>query len=765
MKTTTTSGGSDKGSGGRRRIAWSLVTLAFSLTLTFIAWDTLCSQADEVLARENRVITKRAAIEIEDRFERIEHALRIARAFTGASMFISREEWAQFVEAIELDERYPGLHGLAYVRKVDHEDLDAFLESMRTSGYPEFRVRLPKGEPAQPEGSTHYIVQYHEPLSRNAGAIGLDVAASSVNRAAYDESRDLNQVRASSPFPLAQSDGAESGIVLAIPVYEGDRAPGTIERRRALIKGWVAAPIALEPFINHGLAEARQNFRISLIPGDGQGDVPPACATGDPVWRGARATDRYWAPIEIAGRRWTIELAPSRAEAALADHSRAHTIGAFGVVISALLSMIVWVSAGTRSRAERLAYSMTASLRRSAGRQRELAASAKAASEAKSQFLANMSHEIRTPMTAILGYAELLEERAYETGADQQQREWLGSIQRSGEHLLTIINDVLDLSKIESGRLTTRFRLCRLRHIVNDVLDPMRARAMQKGIELCAEIEGEPPAVITTDAARLRQILINLVGNAVKFTDEGAVTLVISSDNDEIRFEVRDTGIGVDEASLGTLFEAFEQADSSMARAHEGTGLGLAISRRLAQMLGGDISAASELGVGSRFTLTLPNTAPEGAPRLRSLGQDREQTREDHRPRTAPRLEGRVLLVEDGEDNQRLITHLLKLAGLEVTLAHNGQEAVDAMTGGAGPDVIVMDMQMPVMDGYTAARRLRELGFTTPIVALTAHAMEGDREKCLDAGCDEYATKPIDRHALIGIIARLIRSGGASRAA
>lgn len=761
----TESSGSGTPPKGARRGSWAMVTLAITLLLTFITWEQVCEDADVALTRENQAIANRTAREVEDRFLQIEHALRIARAFMGASQFISRDEWSRFVEAIELDDRYPGLQGLALVRRVAHEDLGVFTQSMRLGGFPNFEVRLPKNADPQPDGEDRFIIQYHEPELRNASVIGLDVAASARNRVAYDESRDLNRVRTSPPFPLAQSDGTSQGMVLAIPVYVGDDAPDSVEERRLQVTGWVAAPISLEPFFALGLTEARERFQVSLTPSDSPNTDDPAYTTSASVWAGARASDKHWAPVEVGGKRWTMTFVPRTIEAASADHTRAHIIGAFGLVISALLTSIVWVGSRTRSRAEQLAETMTASLRRSAGRQRALAASAKAASEAKSEFLANMSHEIRTPMTAILGYAELLDERAYETGADQEQRDWLGSIQRAGEHLLAIINDVLDISKIESGRLTTRERECPLRQLVNDVLDPMRARASQKGIALSAELATQVPAVVITDPSRLRQILINLVGNAVKFTEEGTVSMSLSCTDEELAFEVRDSGIGIDEASLPKLFEAFEQADSSMARSHEGTGLGLAISRRLARIMGGDIRATSQLGVGSRFVVTLPNRSPQGTPMLTSLGRDGANRAQDRHARAIQKTSGNVLLVEDGEDNQRLITHLLRLAGLEVSLARHGQEAVDAMTGGARPDVIVMDMQMPVMDGYTAATRLRELGFTTPIIALTAHAMEGDREKCINAGCDEYATKPIDRHALVGAVARLIESGTDRRAA
>ncbi len=749
---------------GPRRGLWVVVTLGFSLTLTGVAWTQAREDECLTLARENRHISGDATREVEQRFEQLSRALRLARGYIGASEQVDRSEWRRFVEAIGLEEAYPGVYGLAYVQRVEPAGLPAFLEEMRRTGSPGYRVHLPAGATPPDPDEPLYLIKYHEPELFNGPALGLNIAALAPSKLAYDESRDFGRVRATGPLTLVREGSQHPGVVLSIPVYTQSVTPDTIEMRRETLIGWVAAPVGLDDFFSTGFERARERFGITLTPGAPGSRGTPVMETNSPVWPGAAGASPISAPIEIGGRGWVLEYSPRTRASVAPETGRSSSIALFGIVTSVLLSAIVWAVSRTRGKAERLAQTMTASLRRSAGRQRALAASAEAASSAKSEFLANMSHEIRTPMTAILGYAELLDEQAYETNAEQEQREWLGSIRRSGEHLLALINDILDLSKIESGRLHTRKRECLIEQVVNDVLDPMRSRARQKGLELRAELATEIPARIVTDPARLRQILINLIGNAVKFTEEGGVVMSLSCDSETLAIEVRDTGIGIDGASLPKLFEAFEQADSSMARSHEGTGLGLAISRRLARMMGGDISASSVLGEGSVFRVTLPNETPEGVEMIASLERNPASTGERNHT-TAQAVSGRVLLVEDGPDNQRLFTHILRRAGLEVEQARHGLEAIEAIRGGASPDVIVMDMQMPVMDGYTAARRLREMGCETPIIALTAHAMDGDREKCISAGCDEYATKPVDRNALIGIIARLIEVGADRRAA
>ncbi len=385
---------------------------------------------------------------------------------------------------------------------------------------------------------------------------------------------------------------------------------------------------------------------------------------------------------------------------------------------------------------------------------------AEASNRSKSEFLANMSHEIRTPMTAILGYSDLLDDKFAESG-DDEAKTLISTIRRNGKHLLSIINDILDLSKIEAGKMTIERLDVSPAQIAQDAVGLMLGRANEKGVGLGIEYEFPLPKKIWTDPVRLRQILVNLVGNAVKFTDEGRVVVRIGHRDGHTRFEVIDTGIGMDEEQVGKLFREFTQADTSMTRRYGGTGLGLSISRRLAWMLGGDVTVESTPGEGSVFTLSVAAVGSEelamaeDATGFASLVPEHVVIHEKQ-----PCLDRRVLLAEDGPDNQRLIAHVLRKAGAEVVVVENGALAVEAVheasASGHPYELIVMDMQMPEMDGYTATRTLREAGVTAPILALTAHVMSGDRQLCLDAGCDDYGAKPIDRHRLIAQCAALL---------
>jgi PAS domain S-box-containing protein len=391
---------------------------------------------------------------------------------------------------------------------------------------------------------------------------------------------------------------------------------------------------------------------------------------------------------------------------------------------------------------------------------REAKETAEGANRAKSEFLANMSHEIRTPMTAILGFADVI----FENGLTSNNAEPLQIIKRNGEHLLEIINDILDLSKIEAGKLQLEEVACSPSQIVIDVASLMRVRADAKALPLSVEFRGPMPATIRTDPMRLRQILINLVGNAIKFTEVGEVRIVVQLDTTErdqprLQIDVIDTGIGMRGEQLARIFQPFAQADSSTTRRFGGTGLGLSISKRLADVLGGTISVQSEPGRGSRFTLTVATGPLDNISHVADLQNPTPDAVAVPEPRALPaNRRCKVLLAEDGPDNQRLIAYVVRKYRADVTIADNGQMAVDlvlaAEDAGDPFHVVLMDMQMPVLDGYGATQKLRESGFAGTIVALTAHAMGGDREKCLAAGCNDYSMKPIDRASLYRVIAR-----------
>lgn len=371
--------------------------------------------------------------------------------------------------------------------------------------------------------------------------------------------------------------------------------------------------------------------------------------------------------------------------------------------------------------------------------------SAEAANRAKSTFLANMSHELRTPLNAILGFAQIMER---DETLDETQHRKLETINRSGRHLLSLINNVLEISRIEAGRTLVKNEVFCLADTLNAVEDMIRFRAESKGLRFVSSHNGLLPSYVLGDAHHLRQVLINLLGNAVKYTDQGIIALRLQAANDSIRFEVADTGAGIATEDLPNIFQAFYQTDAGVAKG-EGAGLGLTISREFVRLMGGEIEVESSLGNGSVFSFTLP--LPEAdepaisAPQSRVIGLAEDQ----------PPI--RVLVVEDNSDNRELITLVLSSVGFEVRTAENGRQAIERFESWQ-PQFIWMDMRMPVLDGYQATKIIRTLpgGEKVKIAALTASAFHEDKYAILAAGCDDMLAKPLEEDRLFQVMGELL---------
>ncbi|MDH3422192.1 MAG: ATP-binding protein [Gemmatimonadota bacterium] len=388
-----------------------------------------------------------------------------------------------------------------------------------------------------------------------------------------------------------------------------------------------------------------------------------------------------------------------------------------------------------------------------------LRAAKEAAEEAnrlKSSFLANMSHEIRTPLSAVLGFAEMLGGGSL---TDAERADYASRVERNGRHLLGLIDDILDFSRIESGKLEVLLEPLEVCDTVDDVVAGLADRARAKGLDLSTKWTGSAwgGRRLVSDEMRLRQILTNLLTNAVKFTERGSVSLLVHADPEEgrVRFSVRDTGMGISAERLDSVFEPFRQESQDITRRYGGAGLGLAISARLADMLGGTLTVESEVGQGTVFVLDLPlRTA------ARSASEEPQTTRRATAAASEEEYAGecRVLVVEDTPDLRNLMVRFVSDLGLEADTASNGMEAVDMVATSVERGVryksVLMDMQMPLMDGYEASRHLRAGGFDGLIIALTAYAMQGDREKCLAVGCDDYLAKPVNRAALRALFDR-----------
>lgn len=393
--------------------------------------------------------------------------------------------------------------------------------------------------------------------------------------------------------------------------------------------------------------------------------------------------------------------------------------------------------------------------KKSADELRAAKEAAEAANHAKSSFLANMSHEIRTPLGAVLGFSELLISPEIK---ESDKANFTAAIKRNGELLSKIINDILDLSKVEAGKMETDIKEVALSEILSDTQTLLEVQAVNKGISLHFSYGDAIPSIIRTDPLRLKQILLNIVGNAIKFTEKGSVQVRISMVTDsrqrqKLSFVVKDSGKGIAKDDIIKLFAPFSQVDISTKRKFGGTGLGLILSRHLANLLGGEVELTkSEVGKGSTFTITI-DPGGVAASQFKQLDRDAQSP-----PDLRHRLDGiRVLLADDSSDNQILVSKILRMAGATVEVVANGREAVEKARK-EKYDVLLMDLQMPIMDGYEATAELRKIGFQTPIVALTAHALIEEKQRCLASGFDDHISKPVDRSLLLERVAHFSKT-------
>jgi CheY-like chemotaxis protein len=376
----------------------------------------------------------------------------------------------------------------------------------------------------------------------------------------------------------------------------------------------------------------------------------------------------------------------------------------------------------------------------------------KASAAIKENFLANMSHEIRTPLNAVLGFTNILQK----TKLDNEQREYVDIIQTSGDNLLSIVNDILDLSKIEAGMMRIEEAPFRVSDIISTVETMLKPKAEEKNLKLIVNLDSDIPEMVSGDAVRLTQILVNLVSNSIKFTEEGGVYLRVTMLKNEngaakLEFLVRDTGIGIPSEKQSTIFDRFEQAEAETTRRFGGTGLGLSIVKNLVDLQKGTISLFSQNGNGSSFTVELSFTICDAEGTIKREIKKQATISDNSKSKI------RILIAEDNAMNQRLIKHLMQSRGYHFDLVFNGIQAIESLKKQTY-DLVLMDIQMPEMDGYTATGQIRnELKLHIPVIAMTAHAMSGEREKCMRAGMNDYLSKPIDEEILFDLIQKYSR--------
>lgn len=695
-----------------------------------------------------------------------------ASSFFEASKLVTRKEWEQFNKFSTINENFMGVQGFGFSAIVDKEQLKKHIQDIRKEGFPNYTV-YPNGSRA-----LYTSIIYLEPFNeRNARALGFDMFTEPVRHTAMEQSRDYNMPVLSGKVELLQETDkdVQAGTLVYVPVYKNVPL-NTVAERRSAILGWVFSPFRMDDLMKSILGNwnlnGDKNIRLKVYDGEiiSQNSLLFDSHKNNVEKSNNKKTRARVLPVLFNNKKWTLVFSqPLRSPFLFSAKTLIIAIG--GMVISLLLFALSYSLLITKQRAKRIAerlsldlsiknkeyerinnslkknykklISSKEKLKETNKELQKAKVKAEESDQLKSAFLANMSHEIRTPMNGIMGFAELLKEADL---SSEEQKNYIEIIEKSGTRLLNIINDIVDISKIEAGQMNVIFSGTNIDEQLQYIQTFFKPETQDKGVLLLLKTPlAANETIIDTDREKLYAILINLVKNAVKYTLKGIIEFGYEKKGDYIEFFVKDTGIGISKDRHQAIFERFIQADFNDKMARQGAGLGLSIAKAYVELLGGKIWVESELEKGSVFHFTIPfmsKARDDNSSKINTLTTQADYTIEKLK----------ILVAEDDKISRMLIQKVIQPYSKEIINAKTGVEAVKMCRNNPDLDLILMDIQMPQMNGFEATKEIRKFNKNVIILAQTAFALEGDREKTIETGCNDYISKPINKAELSRLV-------------
>lgn len=701
--------------------------------------------AFETLAKDNELA-------LTHRIESYRQSLDSGAALFASSDLVTRDDWKTFVDILKIDETLPGINGIGFIEQVLRSQEKQYLKDIASRGIEGFAVH------PRTQWSEILPISFIEPMSLNKEAVGLDIGFEANRRAAAHLARDTGKATITKRIFLVQDRERSAGFLLLRPIYRPGLALDSVSQRRAAFRGWIYAPFIASRFMQGLTASQGRNFGITVHNGNSTSDSELIFENESGSAKARSARYSVTKVLPIMGQQWTVSwYSTPEFESSVGTQEPKFVLFGGLALILAFVTLVMFY-ARREAYVKQEVKNKTQIL---VDKEKEIVSAlevAEAAMGAKSKFLANMSHEIRTPMNGVIGFTQLLDDGTL----NETQKKYVRLISDSGSAMMTLLNDILDISKVDSGSMTITPEPFDLRHLLNSCVKIFSPNAEEKHLRILVEVDKDLPLWVEVDGFRLRQIVMNLLANAIKFTESGCISISArfletgknghaDSSQSELVISVTDTGVGIAPDRQGAIFQPFIQEDDSTARKHGGSGLGLTICKQLIELMGGSIELVSRVGRGSTFTVQVPvGRLEQGA--SENLIKFPTQPKVQYKNGTSAM---RILVAEDHDINQTLIGEMLTRLGYEYELAVDGAEAVAMIKKAEFAenqyDLALMDLQMPYVDGIKATRMVREQGIDAkmlPIIALTANAFEQDVERCIEAGMQAHLAKPLAIEAL-----------------